>query len=93
MLGKRTPKWWWLEDKERGKPEKMEEKKIQNPWTRVRNSGETNTIFLATPFCMGQAQWERDKMYKKRKSKQIEASPLGSACPHALRVYNPLFDE
>ena len=65
----------------------------ENPWARVRNSGETNTLFLASPICMGQAQQERDKMYKKRKSKRIEVFPLGSACPHALRVYNPLFAE
>ena len=31
------------------------------------------------------------KMYKKRKLRRIEASPLGSARPHSLRVYCPLF--
>ena len=28
-IGKRTPKWWWLKDKEREKPMKMEQKKIR----------------------------------------------------------------
>ena len=34
-----SPKWWWLKDKEREKPEKMEQKKINGPESE---SGETN---------------------------------------------------
>ena len=30
-IGKRSPKWWWLKDKERGKRAKMVQKKIQEP--------------------------------------------------------------
>ena len=30
-------------------------------------------------------------MSKRKKSRRIEASPLGLAHPHALRVYYPLF--
>ena len=60
----------------------------ENPWTSVRTSGETkHATFLASPICIGQAQWGGDKTYKKRKPRSIEAFPLGSACPHALRVY------
>ena len=37
----------------------------ENPWTRVRNSGETNTLFLASPICMGQAQGGEETNIKK----------------------------
>ena len=30
-------------------------------------------------------------MHKRKRPRQIESSPLGSACPHSLRVYYPLF--
>ena len=60
----------------------------ENPWTRVRTSGETkHATFLASPICIGQAQGGGDKTYKKRKPRQIEASPLGLAHTHASRVY------
>ena len=40
----------------------------ENPWTRVRTSGETkHATFLASPICIGQAQGGGDKTYKKRK--------------------------
>ena len=41
----------------------------------------------------GQAQRRGDKTYKKREPRLVEASPLGLACPHTLRVYYPLFTE
>ena len=66
----------------------------ENPWTRVRTSGETkHATFLASPICIGQAQGGGDKMYKKRKPRWMEALPLGSACPHASRVYFPLLGQ
>ena len=30
-VGKRSPKWWWLKDKETEKPLNMEQKKIHKP--------------------------------------------------------------
>ena len=60
----------------------------ENLENRVRTSGETNTTpFLASPICIGQAQGGGDKTYKKRKPRQIEASPLGLAHTQASRVY------
>ena len=57
----------------------------------MRTSGETtHATFLASPICIGQAQGRGDKTYKKRKPRWIDALPLGSACPHASRVYFPL---
>ena len=57
----------------------------------MRTSGETkHATFLASPIGIGQAQGRGDKTYKKRKPRWIDALPLGSACPHASRVYFPL---
>ena len=88
-IGKRSPKWQWLKDKERKKALKNVTK--ENPWTGLRTSGETNTPhFLGSPIYIGQAQQGGDKTYKRRKPRQIEASPLGLAHPHASRVYYSL---
>ena len=75
-------------NKEQKKPMKMEQKNICRPeWEcQVKQTHP----FLASPICIGQAHWGGDKKYKKRKPRWIEASPLGSAHPHALRVYLPL---
>ena len=69
-IGKRSPKWQWLKDKERGKPMKKEQRKILR--TGVRTSGETNTpaSWLAL-ICIWQAQKVGDKNVKKRESKQV----------------------
>ena len=63
----------------------------ENPWTRVRTSGETNTApsWLAQ-FAYGRLKVGRRQTYKSRGSRWIEASPLGSAHPHTLRMYSPL---
>ena len=64
-----------------------------NVRTRVRISGETNSppgwpnLHKAGP---GGGE-KKKKTYKKRS--QDLASPLGSARPHALRVYSPLLAE
>ena len=66
----------------------------ENPGTKVRPSGETNT----PPSC-GQPNLHRagsvgeETKHKKRKPRQIEVSPLGSAHHHTSRVYYALFAE
>ena len=47
---------------------------------------QTPPFWLAL-FCIGQAQGWGDKMYKKRKPRPAGASPLGTAHPHASKVY------
>ena len=63
-IGKRSPKWQWLKDKERGKPMKKEQRKILR--TGVRTSGETNTpaSWLAL-ICIWQAQGGGGKCTKR----------------------------
>ena len=51
--------------------------------------GKKLTPFLASPIYIGQAQEGGDKTYKRRKPRQIEASPLGSASPYFSRLYYP----
>ena len=65
----------------------------ENPWTGVRTSDETNTppSWLAQLHRAGSAG--RRQMIKWRKPRRIEASPLGSAHPHDLKVYYPLLAE
>ena len=64
----------------------------ESPWTGARISGETNMApsWLAR-FASGRLKVGRRQTCKRRKLRWIEASPLGSACPHALRMYYPLF--
>ena len=63
-MWKRSPKEWWLKDKEKEKPMKWEQRK--NSETRVRNSGETNMppSWLAL-ICIRQNQEEGDKHIKR----------------------------
>ena len=85
--GKKRPKWQWPEDKERKKLVKMEKKEICR---RVRTSGETNTSpSQLAQFAQGSLGGRR-QMYKRRKPRRIDPSPLGLAHPHTLRVYYPL---
>ena len=51
------------------------------------------TVLLASPIYTGQAQDRRRQMNKRRKPRQTEESPLGSAWPQTLKVYFPLFAE
>ena len=88
-IGKMSPKWWWLLDKEKGKGRKNGTK--GNLWTIMRTSGETNTppswlpLFTYSRLRVG----GRRQVYKNRKPRQIEASPLGSVHPHASKVCFP----
>ena len=45
-IGKRSPKWWWLKDKEREKPLKMEQKKIQVTCNYGGNNNNNNNHHL-----------------------------------------------
>ena len=65
----------------------MEQKNIREP---VLEPQVKQTALLASPVYIGQAQKEGDKTYKERKTRRIEASPLGWAHPHPLMVYFPL---
>ena len=47
--------------------------------------------FLASPNLHKAGSGRGDKRYKNREPRWVGASPLGLACPHALRVYYPLF--
>ena len=86
-IGKRSPKWWWLLDKEKGKGRKNGTK--GNLRTRMRTSGETNTppswlpLFTYSRLRVG----GRRHMHKRWKARKVEASPLGLAHPHASGVY------
>ena len=75
-IEKRSPKWQWLKDKERGKSVKTEQKKIRGrEWEpRVKQ-----TVLLASPSYIGQTRGMGRQMYKRRKTRGIEASPLRSA--------------
>ena len=65
----------------------MEKKEICR---RVRTSGETNTSpSQLAQFAQGSLGGRR-QMYKRRKPRRIDPSPLGLAHPHTLRVYYPL---
>ena len=64
------------------------EENLQN---RVRTSGETNTPpSWPAQFASGRPKVGRRQTHKKRKLRQIEASPLGAAHPHTSGVYSPL---
>ena len=86
-----SPKWQWLKDKERKKPTKTEQKKIRGLERELQVK--QTWPFLASQICIRRAQRRGDKTYKKRKPRHIEAFPLGSARPHASRVYFPLLTE
>ena len=62
----------------------MEQKKI---WGLAWELQVEQTALLASPIYIGQAQWDRSQMYKRRKPRQIEASPLESAHPHAAMMF------
>ena len=65
-----------VEGQRKEKPMKMKQKKIQRlEWERQVKQ----TAVMASPICIGQAQGGRDKMYKRRKPRQIGTSPLGWA--------------
>ena len=78
--------------KRQRKGKDLENRTKENPWTGVRTSDETNTppSWLAQLHRAGSAG--RKQMNKWRKPR-IEASPLGSAHPHALKMYYPLLAE
>ena len=57
-IGKRSPKWPWLKDKEREKPVKMEQKKIRELELEPQVK---QTALLASPIYIGQAQGEEEK--------------------------------
>ena len=66
----------------------------KNPWIRMRTSGEANTPhFWLAKFAWGRLMGWRIQTCTRRKLRQIEASPLGSAHPHTSRVYYPLLAE
>ena len=58
----------------------------ENMWAGVRTSGETCTppSWLAQ-FATGRLKGGRRQRNRRRKPRQTEASPLGSARPHASR--------
>ena len=62
----------------------MEQKKI---WGLEWELQMEQTALLASPIYVGQAQGGRRQMYKRRKPRQIESSPLGSAHPHTARMF------
>ena len=82
-----SPKWWWLKDK--WKSWQKWNKRNSTDWSESLR-GNKCAPFLASPICIGQAQRGGDKTYKKRKPRQIEVSPFGSAHPHPARMYYPL---
>ena len=45
---------------------------------------------LGQPNLHGAGSAGRRQMNERRKPRQTEASPLGSACPHTSRMYYPL---
>ena len=47
--------------------------------------------FLASPNLHKTGLRGGDRTYTNRDLRWVEASPLGLACPHASRVYYPLF--
>ena len=53
----------------------------ENPWTRVRTSGETNMPLFGqlNLHSVGSRGGGRRQTYKRRKPRQIEAFPLGLA--------------
>ena len=61
-IGKRSPKWPWLKDKEREKPVKMEQKKIRELELEPQVK---QTALLASPIYKGQAQREETKYIKR----------------------------
>ena len=62
IIRKRSPKWWWLKDKERKKPMKMDQKKI---WGLEWEIQVKQTAVLASPIYIGQAQGEETKYIKR----------------------------
>ena len=64
----------------------------ENLRTGVRTLGEKNSPPWPAQFPQGRLRGKR-QMYKKRKPRWVEASPLGLACSHTSRVYFPLLAE
>jgi len=70
----------------------MERKKI---WGLEWEPQVKQTALLASPVCTGQARGQRRwglgggrrQIYKRRKSRRTEASPLGLSCPHAFACW------
>ena len=60
-IGKRSPKWPWLKDKEREKPVKMEQKKIRELELEPQVK---QTALLASPIYKGQARGGGNKCIK-----------------------------
>ena len=58
----------------------------EKPQTRVRTSGETNMPpSWPAQFAKGRLKGGKRQIYKRRKPRWIEASPLGSVHPHTSR--------
>ena len=75
----------------REKPSKIEQRKVRGPQVK-------QTALLASPIYVGQAQGEEKKHIKKgAKGSGISLCLLfasfGLACPHASRMYFPLFSK
>ena len=83
----------------REKPVKIEQRKFWGPeWGPQAEQA----ALLTSPVYIGQARggwWGREKKHKKRRQRagSLSLSPslssFGSACPHALRMYFPLFSK
>ena len=69
-IGKRSPKWWWLKDKEGKSPRKQNRQRSkQGPRTRVRTSG--RTALLPKPNLHRTGPWGEKKTYKKRSQRVL----------------------
>ena len=95
-IGKRSPKWRWLKDKE-GKARGNRTK--EGPRTRVRTSGKTNNT-PGWPNLHRTGPGREKHINRGAKSSSLSLSPLlalgrsspgvfGSTCPHALKMDFP----
>ena len=95
-IGKRSPKWRWLKDKE-GKARGNRTK--EGPRTRVRTSGKTNNT-PGWPNLHRTGPGREKHINRGAKASSLSLSPLlalgrsspgvfGSTCPHALKMDFP----
>ena len=61
-IGKRSPEWWWLKDKERKSLWKIEQRKV---WGLEWGPQVEHTALLASPTYRGQAPGEEEKHIKR----------------------------
>ena len=94
-IGKRSPEWWWLKDKEGKNPQKQKKGRSEDQNEDLRQNKQ----------CSWLAQFTYSRPRGRRKNIQKEEpkgwgslslssfSSFGSACLHTSRMYFPLFSK